>query len=98
MALIALDKQALIKDKRNPNLYLLAASQTKDKNVLTEDAVGRVLNQLKDQFDYIVCDSPAGIESGEFSFLLRMLKHPYISTFCRLTIIDRKSTRLNSSH
>lgn len=56
--------QALIKDKKCPNLYILAASQTKDKTILTVDGVGELFNDLKDQFDYIVCDSPAGIESG----------------------------------
>jgi septum site-determining protein MinD len=52
----------------------LAASQTKDKTVLTEEGVGRVLNQLKDQFDYIVCDSPAGIESGACCSCWRFVK------------------------
>ena len=56
--------QALIKDKRSPNLSILAASQTKDKNILTVPAVEKLINNLKAQFDYIVCDSPAGIESG----------------------------------
>ena len=56
--------QALIKDKRNPNLYILAASQTKDKTILTEEGVGEMLEELREKFDYIVCDSPAGIESG----------------------------------
>ena len=56
--------QALIKDKRCQNLYILAASQTKDKTILTVDGVGELFNELKEQFDYIVCDSPAGIESG----------------------------------
>lgn len=56
--------QALIKDKREPNLFILAASQTKDKTILTEAAVEELLNELRKQFDYIVCDSPAGIESG----------------------------------
>lgn len=57
--------QALIKDKRCANLSILAASQTRDKNVLTEDSVGELLNELKSMgFEYIVCDSPAGIESG----------------------------------
>ena len=56
--------QALIKDKRCPNLYILAASQTKDKNILTEEGVEKLLKELKKQFEYIVCDSPAGIESG----------------------------------
>mgnify|MGYP003385546179 CR=1 FL=1 len=57
--------QALIKDKRQPNLFLLAASQTRDKTVLTEGAVGDLLMDLRRLgYDYIVCDSPAGIESG----------------------------------
>ena len=56
--------QALIKDKRQPNLFILAASQTKDKTILTEESVGALLAELRKQFEYIVCDSPAGIESG----------------------------------
>jgi septum site-determining protein MinD len=56
--------QALIRDKRNNNLSILPASQTRDKNALTAEGVGAVLNQLREDFDYIVCDSPAGIEHG----------------------------------
>jgi len=56
--------QALIKDKRSPNLSILAASQTKDKTILSEEGVGVLLNELRKSFQYIVCDSPAGIESG----------------------------------
>ncbi len=60
-------KQALIKDKRFENLHLLAASQTRDKDALTKEGVERVLNELKEMgFDYILCDSPAGIEKGAF--------------------------------
>jgi septum site-determining protein MinD len=58
-------KQAMIKDKRLDSLYLLAASQTRDKDALTEEGVSRVLSELAaDGFDYIICDSPAGIEKG----------------------------------
>ena len=58
-------KQALIKDKHAPNLYVLAASQTRDKDALTREGVGQVIDELKQMgFDYIVCDSPAGIEKG----------------------------------
>ncbi|KAB0576513.1 MULTISPECIES: septum site-determining protein MinD [Ideonella] len=58
-------KQALIKDKQCDNLFVLAASQTRDKDALTQEGVERVLNELKEMgFDYIVCDSPAGIETG----------------------------------
>ncbi len=56
--------QALIKDKRCDNLFILPASQTRDKDALTQDGVERILNELSETFDYIVCDSPAGIERG----------------------------------
>ncbi|MGN6478929.1 septum site-determining protein MinD [Luteibacter sp.] len=58
-------KQALIKDKRHENLYVLAASQTRDKDALTQEGVEKVLEELaKENFDFVVCDSPAGIEKG----------------------------------
>ncbi|MFO1431231.1 MAG: septum site-determining protein MinD [Candidatus Competibacteraceae bacterium] len=56
--------QTLIKDKRVENLYILPASQTRDKEALTREGVERVLNELRQSFEYIVCDSPAGIERG----------------------------------
>ena len=57
--------QALIKDKQCDNLYVLAASQTRDKDALTQEGVERVLKDLAEMgFEYIVCDSPAGIETG----------------------------------
>lgn len=60
-------KQALIKDKRFENLYVLAASQTRDKDALTKEGVEKVLNDIAaDGFDFIVCDSPAAIEKGAF--------------------------------
>ena len=60
-------KQALIKDKRIDNLFVLAASQTRDKDALTKEGVEKVLKDLADDgFDFIVCDSPAGIEKGAF--------------------------------
>ena len=57
-------KQALIKDKRLNNLFVLPASQTRDKDALTIEGVEKVLNDLSQDFDYIICDSPAGIEHG----------------------------------
>ncbi len=57
-------QQALIKDKRLENLFVLAASQTRDKDALTQEGVEKVLMQLKQDFEYVVCDSPAGIEKG----------------------------------
>ncbi|HEU0152158.1 MAG TPA: septum site-determining protein MinD [Arenimonas sp.] len=60
-------KQALIKDKRFENLFVLAASQTRDKDALTMEGVEKVLKALGEEgFDFIVCDSPAGIEKGAF--------------------------------
>ncbi len=58
-------QQALIRDKHCENLYVLPASQTRDKDALSEEGVEKVLDALREmKFDYIVCDSPAGIERG----------------------------------
>ena len=56
--------QALIKDKRTENLFILPASQTRDKDALTYEGVEKILEDLKKDFEFIVCDSPAGIETG----------------------------------
>ncbi len=56
--------QALIKDKRTDNLYILPASQTRDKDALTMEGVQKVLDDLSKDYDFIICDSPAGIEQG----------------------------------
>jgi septum site-determining protein MinD len=56
--------QALIRDKRLENLWLLPASQTRDKEALTEAGVEGVIAELRERFDWVVCDSPAGIEKG----------------------------------
>ena len=61
--------QALIKDKRSDNLYVFPTSQTRDKDALKREGVERVLDELKESFDYIVCDSPAGIEHGAITAL-----------------------------
>ncbi|WP_110655203.1 septum site-determining protein MinD [Salinicola halimionae] len=57
-------KQAMIRDKRSENLHILPASQTRDKDALTLEGVEKVLMDLSEEFDYIICDSPAGIERG----------------------------------
>lgn len=59
--------QALIRDKRADNLFILPASQTRDKEALHIEAVEKVLHELVERFDYIICDSPAGIEHGAFA-------------------------------
>jgi septum site-determining protein MinD len=56
--------QALIRDKRLDTLSLLPASQSRDKDNLTEEGVARVIGELREQFDWVICDSPAGIERG----------------------------------
>jgi septum site-determining protein MinD len=56
--------QALIRDKRLENLWLLPASQTRDKDALTDEGVRSVIGELRTRFDWILCDSPAGIERG----------------------------------
>ena len=56
--------QALIRDKRVESLYLLPASQTRDKDALTDEGVAKVIAELRERFDWVICDSPAGIERG----------------------------------
>jgi septum site-determining protein MinD len=56
--------QALIRDKRLETLSILPASQTRDKDALTEEGVARVIGELREKFDWVICDSPAGIERG----------------------------------
>lgn len=57
-------KQALIKDKRYPNLYLLPSAQTKDKTAVTPEQMKKLADELREEFDYILLDCPAGIEQG----------------------------------
>src|SRR5689334_13036158 len=56
--------QALIRDKRLETLWLLPASQTRDKDALTEEGVRQVIGELRERYDWVICDSPAGIERG----------------------------------
>ena len=56
--------QALIRDKRLENLALLPASQTRDKDALSEKGLARIIKELRTLFDWVICDSPAGIERG----------------------------------
>ncbi|MCB2053839.1 MAG: septum site-determining protein MinD [Geminicoccaceae bacterium] len=56
--------QALIKDKRVENLYILPTSQTRDKDALSQEGVGKVIEELRKDFEFVICDSPAGIERG----------------------------------
>lgn len=57
-------KQALIKDKKNPELYLLPSAQTRDKTAVTPEQMKKLVEELKEEFDYIILDCPAGIEQG----------------------------------
>ena len=57
-------KQAMISDKRHENLYLLPSAQTKDKSAITPEQMIKLTNELRDEFDYVLLDCPAGIEQG----------------------------------
>jgi septum site-determining protein MinD len=77
--------QALIRDKRVETLWLLPASQTRDKDALTEAGVEAVIQELRGRFDWIVCDSPAGIEKGatlamRFADLAVVVANPEVSS------------------
>src|ERR1700761_138587 len=77
--------QALIRDKRIDTLSLLPASQTRDKDALTEEGIGRIIEELREKFDWIVCDSPAGIEKGatlamRFADLAVVVTNPEVSS------------------
>ena len=61
--------QALIRDKRIENLYILPTSQTRDKDALSQEGVAKVIDELREDFDFIICDSPAGIEKGAYMAL-----------------------------
>lgn len=61
--------QALIKDKRIEGLYILPTSQTRDKDALSREGVEKVIDELRAEFDYVICDSPAGIEKGAYMAL-----------------------------
>jgi septum site-determining protein MinD len=82
---IAKLQQALIRDKRIDTLALLPASQTRDKDALTEEGVRRVIGQLRQMFDWVICDSPAGIERGatlamRFAEIAIIVTNPEVSS------------------
>ena len=68
--------QALIRDKRLETLSILPASQTRDKDALTSEGVEKVIAELREKFDWVICDSPAGIERGE-----RIEKHLLLTRY-----------------
>ena len=81
--------QALIRDKRIDTLSLLPASQTRDKDALTEEGVERVIAELREKFDWVICDSPAGIERGailamRFADAAVIVTNPEVSSVQRL--------------
>lgn len=96
-------KQAIIKSKVEENLHFMAASQTKDKTVLESDKVKRLLDQLKDEYDYVILDAPAGIESGyehtiEFADAAIIIVNPEVSSIRdadrAIGILDSKSQKV----
>jgi septum site-determining protein MinD len=98
--------QALIKDKRTEGLYVLPASQTRDKDALTREGVEAVINELAKDFEFIVCDSPAGIEQGAlmalyFADIAIVVTNPEVSSVRDsdriLGILQSKSRRAEQS-
>ncbi|MEA1955227.1 MAG: septum site-determining protein MinD [Campylobacterota bacterium] len=96
-------KQALIKSKMNPNLSFLAASQTKDKSVLDSDKIFKLISSLKEEFDFVILDAPAGIESGyehtiEFADKALVVVNPEVSSIRdsdrAIGILDSKSKKV----
>src|SRR5215813_3184481 len=82
---VAKTSQALIRDKRLETLWLLPASQTRDKDALTENGVASVIRELRSKFDWVICDSPAGIERGatlamRFADLAVIITNPEVSS------------------
>lgn len=97
--------QALIRDKRIETLSLLPASQTRDKDALTEEGVGRVIDDLREQFDWVICDSPAGIEKGatlamRYADLAVVVTNPEVSSVRDsdriIGLLDSKTRRAES--
>ena len=98
--------QALIRDKRCDQLYILPASQTRDKEALTREGVGEVLDELSRTFDYVICDSPAGIERGATMAMYYaddavVVTHPEVSSVRdsdrMLGILSSKSRRAEAN-
>jgi septum site-determining protein MinD len=94
--------QALIRDKKIDTLFLLAASQTRDKDALTDDGVERVIGELRESFDWVLCDSPAGIERGatlamRYADLAAVVTNPEISSVRDsdriIALLDAKTQR-----
>ena len=96
-------KQALIKSKADENLHFLAASQTKDKSVLDSGKVEKLVAELKESFDFVILDAPAGIESGyehtiEFADAAIVVVNPEVSSIRdadrAIGILDSKSAKV----
>ncbi len=96
-------KQALIKSKFDANLFFLAASQTKDKSVLDSDKIQKLVTDLAEDFDYVILDAPAGIESGyehtiEFADSAIIVVNPEVSSIRdadrAIGILDSKSQKV----
>jgi len=96
-------KQALIKSKINENLYFLAASQTKDKTVLNSEKIKKLVTSLNEEFEYVILDAPAGIESGyehtiEFADAAIIVVNPEVSSIRdadrAIGILDSKSQKV----
>lgn len=99
-------QQALIRDKDIENLYILPASQTRDKDALSDEGVARVIDELSQEFDYVICDSPAGIERGAILAMYHadeaiIVTNPEISSVRDsdriIGMLDSKTKKLNKT-
>src|SRR5947207_6325778 len=88
--------QALIRDKRLDTLWLLPASQTRDKDALTDEGIGTIIADLRTKFDWIICDSPAGIERGA-TLAMRYADEAVIVTNPEVSSV-RDSDRISGMH
>jgi len=95
--------QALIRSKSSPNLYFLPASQTKDKSVLDSKKIEKLLIELRERFEYVILDAPAGIESGfehtiEYADEAIVVVNPEVSSIRdsdrAIGILDSKSKKV----
>ncbi len=100
-------RQALIRSKVHENMFFLAASQTKDKTVLTSEKVEKLVSNLKKEFDFVILDAPAGIESGyehtiEFADVAIIVVNPEVSSIRdadrAIGILDSKSQKVKEGH
>ena len=91
-------KQALIKDKRHQSLYLMPSAQTRDKTAVSPGQMIKLVNHLRDQFDYIILDCPAGIEQGFQNAIASADRAIIVTTLEVLAIRDADRIKIGRAH